>query len=194
MKQTILGVVNNREQAERLVSELQTQGFLSQDISILFANERSAVQRTTASNVSSDTSTSSTTTRRTVLEEQTKAPKGATAGAVVGGVVGGTLGLLVGIGSIAIPGLGPFIAAGPLMAALAGSGVGGSVGVVVGALVGMGIPEEEAKRIESSIKSNNFLVALQVDTVQEVNRARDIFKQMSARDITVSAEKSASRF
>lgn len=216
MKQTILGVLNNREQAERLVNQLQAQGFLPQDISVLFANESGELRecttttttnpnttsipvKTTSTPVSTTYASTNTTytpptTSKTVIEHNTKAPEGATTGAVAGGVVGGALGLLVGLGSLAIPGLGPFIAAGPLMAALAGSGIGGSVGVLVGALVGMGIPEEEAKRIETYIKKNNFLVALQVDSVQEVNRARDIFKQVGAHDITVSAEKSTARY
>src|SRR5207342_3455272 len=104
-------------------------------------------------------------------EKNTKAPEGTTTGATAGGVVGGTLGLLAGIGALAIPGVGPFIAAGPIMAALAGVGVGGAVGGLIGALVGMGIPEYEAKRYEGRVKDGGVLLSVHCDTSEEITRA-----------------------
>src|SRR6202041_3575859 len=121
-------------------------------------------------------------------EKNTKAPEGATAGVATGGAVGGTLGLLAGIGALAIPGLGPFIAAGPIMAALAGLGVGGALGGVVGALVGMGIPEYEAKRFEGAVKDGGTLLSVHCDTSEEVSKAKDLLKSTGARDIASSGE------
>src|SRR5205814_5546904 len=111
-------------------------------------------------------------TRASAHETQTKAPEGTTTGAVAGGVVGGTLGLLAGIGALAIPGLGPFIAAGPIMATLAGMGAGGVVGGLVGALVGMGIPEYEAKRYEGRVKEGGILMSVHADNSDWTKRAK----------------------
>jgi len=124
-------------------------------------------------------------------EKHTKAPEGAATGATAGGVIGGTLGLLAGIGSLAIPGLGPFIAAGPIMAALAGLGVGGTVGGVVGALVGMGMPEYEAKRYEGRIKEGGILASVHCDDSTWVDRAKDLLKATGAEDISSTGEASA---
>ena len=107
-------------------------------------------------------------------EKNTKAPEGTTTGVTAGGVIGGTLGLLAGVGALAIPGLGPFIAAGPIMAGLAGLGVGGAVGGLVGALVGMGIPEYEAKRYEGRVKDGGVLLSVHCDTSDEISRAKDL--------------------
>jgi hypothetical protein len=123
-------------------------------------------------------------------EKHTKAPEGTTTGAAAGGTIGGTLGLLAGIGALAIPGLGPFIAAGPIMGALAGVGVGGAVGGLVGALVGMGIPEYEAKRYEGRVKNGGVLLSVHCDTGEEVTRAKDILKRTNAEDVAASGEKS----
>ncbi len=122
---SVLGIYSSREDLERGVTELRTDGFRNSDISALFPEGDQ--------------------TKEFALEKGTKAPEGAATGAGTGLVVGGALGWLVGIGSLAVPGLGPFIAAGPIMAALAGAGVGGAVGTIAGALIGMGIPEYEAK-------------------------------------------------
>src|SRR4030095_14845167 len=121
-------------------------------------------------------------------EKHTKAPEGATTGAATGGALGGTLGLLVGLGALAIPGLGPFIAAGPLMAALAGLGVGGAVGGLVGALVGMGIPEYEAKRYDGRVRQGGILVSVHCDSPEGIARAKDILKQTGAEDVASAGE------
>jgi hypothetical protein len=124
-------------------------------------------------------------------EKHTKAPEGATTGAGTGVVVGGTLGLLAGIGALAIPGLGPFIAAGPIMGALAGAGTGGVVGGLVGALIGMGIPEYEAKRYEGIMKKGSILVSVHCDNSDWVGRAKDILKRTGARDVASAGEAGA---
>jgi hypothetical protein len=106
-------------------------------------------------------------------------------------VIGGTLGLLAGIGALAIPGVGPFIAAGPIMGALAGLGVGGAVGGLIGALVGMGIPEHEAKRYEGHIKGGGVLLSVHCDTSDQITRAKDLLKHTGAQDISSAGEASA---
>lgn len=156
--------------ADNVVSDLRTAGFSENDISALFPDKSS--------------------TRNFAHEKHTKAPEGATVGAGAGGVVGGSLGLLAGIGLLAIPGLGPFIAAGPLMAALSGIGVGATVGGIAGALIGMGIPEIEAKRYEGQVKDGNILISVHTDNSDEIARAKDIFKEHHATDISSSTEAS----
>lgn len=147
-------------------------GFLSNDISVLLPDNQS--------------------TKQFAHEKNTKAPEGTTTGGITGGVIGGTLGLLAGIGAIAIPGVGPFIAAGPIMGALAGLGAGGAVGGLIGALVGMGMPEYEAKRYEGRVKAGGVLLSIHCDTSQEISRAKDLLKSTGAEDIASSGEKSAS--
>jgi len=120
-------------------------------------------------------------------EKNTKAPEGTTTGVTTGGVIGGTLGLLAGIGAVAIPGLGPFIAAGPIMAGLAGLGVGGAVGGLVGTLVSMGIPEYEAKRYEGRVKNGGVLLSVHCDTPDRISRAKDLLNQTGAENISSSA-------
>ena len=115
-------------------------------------------------------------------------PEGATVGASTGGVVGGTIGLLAGIGALAIPGLGPFIAAGPIMAALSGGAIGAGVGGLTGALVGLGIPEYEAKRYEGKVKEGGILISVHSESNDETNRAKDIFKEEGAHDISSTGE------
>jgi hypothetical protein len=124
-------------------------------------------------------------------EKSSKAPEGAATGAGSGAVLGGTLGLLVGIGALAIPGVGPLIAAGPIMAALAGVGVGGAVGGLTGALIGMGMPEYEAKRYEGRLKKGGILLSVHCDTSDEINRAKEIMKNTGAEDISSTGESSA---
>src|SRR6202046_5018583 len=123
-------------------------------------------------------------------EKATKAPEGATAGAGTGAVLGGALGLLAGIGALAIPGVGPLIAAGPIMAALAGVGVGGAVGGFTGALIGMGIPEYEAKRYEGRLKKGGILLSVHCDTSDDIKRAKEIMKNTHAEDISSTGEAS----
>ena len=162
----------SKSEAELAVNQLTAAGFSSQDVSVLMADKSG--------------------TRDFATEKNTKAPEGTTTGAGVGGTVGGTIGLLAGIGAIAIPGVGPLIAAGPIMATLAGIGVGGTVGGIIGALVGMGIPEYEAKRYEGRVKDGGILVSVHCDSSDEVSRAKDILKAAGGDDVASSGEKSVS--
>lgn len=167
----VYGIFRNRSQAENGVDRLIAAGFRTEDISVLLPE-----------NVG---------TKDFAHEKNTKAPEGTATGVVAGGVVGGTLGLLVGIGALAIPGLGPFIAAGPIMAALAGAGAGGAVGGLVGALVGMGIPEYEAKRYEGRIKEGGILMSVHCDDSDWTKKAKELLKQTGAEDISSTGEASA---
>jgi hypothetical protein len=166
----IIGLVTSQAQAERIVDQLQSAGFSSNDISVLFPDKQG--------------------TRDFAHEKNTKAPEGAVTGASAGGVVGGTLGLLAGIGALAIPGLGPFIAAGPIMAALSGAAAGATVGGIAGALVGLGIPEMEAKQYESKIKDGNILLSVHVESSDERGSAKQILEKGGAKDIAVAGEQS----
>ena len=150
------------------MDELVTARFDNADVSVLMADQQGS--------------------KDFAHEKQTKAPEGVTTGVTTGGTIGGTLGLLAGIGALAIPGVGPFIAAGPIMGALAGVGVGGVVGGLVGALVGMGIPEYEAKRYEGRLKEGGVLLSVHCDTSEEITRAKDILKLTGANDIASAGE------
>lgn len=161
-----------RAGAESAVDQLIAAGFSRQDVSVLMSDQSGSKDFAT--------------------EKNTKAPEGTTTGVGVGGAIGGTLGLLAGLGALAIPGVGPLIAAGPIMGALAGLGVGGAVGGLVGALVGMGIPEYEAKRYEGLVKDGGILVSIHCDSSQEVSRAKDVLKAAGGRDIASSGEKGVS--
>src|SRR5580658_335336 len=112
--------------------------------------------------------------RQIGTEKASKAPEGAATGAGSGAVVGGVLGLLASIGALAIPGVGPLIAAGPILAALAGVGVGGAVGGLTGGLIGLGIPEYEAKRYEGRIQKGAILLSVHCNTSDEIKRAKDV--------------------
>jgi len=169
----VFGIYSTLEQAERGVDALVQGRFSNDDISVL-AQDRQG-------------------TKDFAHEKHTKAPEGATTGATAGGVLGGTLGLLAGIGALAIPGLGPFIAAGPIMATLAGVGAGGAVGGVVGALVGMGLPEYEAKRYEGRVKDGGVLLSVHCATSAEITRATEILEQTGAQDVSSSGEKDGNR-
>lgn len=168
----VFGIYKSSEQAERAVDQIVAAGFSNNDISVLLPDNHSS--------------------KEFAHEKNTKAPEGAVTGVTTGGVVGGTLGLLAGIGALAIPGVGPLIAAGPIMGALAGFGVGGAVGGLVGALVGMGIPEYEAKRYEGRIKEGGVLLSVHCDTSEEVSRAKELLEQTGADDISSAGEKAAS--
>lgn len=168
---SVFGIYPSASSAERAVDTLIAQGFTDSSISVLLPDDES--------------------TRAFAHEKHTKAPEGATTGAATGGAVGGTLGLLAGIGALAIPGVGPLIAAGPIMGALAGLGVGGTVGGIVGALVGMGIPEYEAKRFEGAVKEGGTLLSVHCDTSDQVSRAKDLLKSTGAHDIASSGEESS---
>src|ERR1039458_9155816 len=117
--------------------------------------------------------------KRRAIDEAVRTPEGTAADVTAGGVIGGTLGVLAGVGLLAIPGLGPFIAAGPIMAGLAGLGVGGAVGGVAGALIGMGIPEFEAKRYEGHLQKGGILLSVHCDTPGEIMRAKEVVKSRS---------------
>jgi len=162
------GIFNSRESANLCVSSLINAGFRNQDISILAADRD--------------------TTRELATEKNTKAPEGATTGATTGGVIGGTIGLLAGIGAIAIPGVGPFIAAGPIMGALSGVGAGAVTGGIIGALVGLGIPEYEAKRYEGRVRDGGILVSVHCDSSDWVSKAKDILERCGASDISSAGE------
>jgi hypothetical protein len=173
-KTAVFGIYRSVAQAERGVDALVQGHFSNDDISVLLPDPQGS--------------------QDFAHEKSTKAPEGTTTGVATGGAIGGTLGLLAGIGALAIPGVGPFIAAGPIMGALAGLGVGGAVGGLVGALVGMGIPEYEAKRYEGRIKDGGTLLSVHCATSEEVNRAKEILKQTNADDIASSGEKAAASY
>jgi hypothetical protein len=169
-KKAVLGLVPTQAKAEAIVGNRQRAGFSNNDISALFPDKQG--------------------TRDFAHEQHTKAPEGAVAGAGAGGAIGGTIGLLAGIGALAIPGLGPFIAAGPIMAALSGLAAGAAVGGVAGALVGLGIPEIEAKVYEGKIKDGNILLSVHIEDGDERARAKKIFEAGGATDIVTAGEES----
>jgi hypothetical protein len=164
----VFGIYKTAQSAEAAVDHLISQGFSNSAISVLLPDDES--------------------TRAFAHEKNTKAPEGTTTGAATGGVIGGTLGLLAGIGALAIPGVGPLIAAGPIMAALAGVGVGGAVGGVVGALVGLGIPEYEAKRYEGAVKNGGTLLSVHCDISEQIDTAKTSLKETGAQDIASASE------
>jgi hypothetical protein len=168
MKRSALCLVDTEAQADAVVGKLRSVGFSDNDISVLFPDKG--------------------TTRDFAHKKETKMPEGATVGASTGGVVGGTIGLLAGIGALAIPGLGPFIAAGPIMAALSGGAIGALGGGLTGALVGLGIPEYEAKRYEGKVKEGGILISVHSESNDETSRAKDIFKEEGAHDISSTGE------
>ncbi len=168
MERAAICIVSNSGQAERVVRELRDAGFESEHISVLFPDEQG--------------------TKDFAHERNTKAPEGAATGASAGGVLGGTLGWLVGIGTLAIPGLGPFIAAGPILAALSGAAVGAAVGGITGALVGMGIPVYEAKQYEGKVKGGNILISVHTDDSDQRALATEIFAKAGAEGITTTGE------
>ena len=161
---SLYSIATSEAQAVRIVDNLTAAGFSTNDISVLFPDKG--------------------TTHEFSHEKNTKAPEGAVTGAATGGVLGGTLGLLAGIGALAIPGVGPLIAAGPLMAALSGAAAGATVGGIAGGLIGMGIPEIEAKRYENRVNEGNILISVHAVDGDEVDRAKEIMKDAGAEDIS----------
>jgi hypothetical protein len=172
MEKAVFGIAKSENQAITIANQLKSAGFSENDISVLFPDK--------------------TGTRDFAHEQHTKAPEGAATGAGSGAVLGGALGWMVGIGALAIPGLGPFIAAGPIMAALAGAGAGAAAGGVTGALIGMGIPELEAKQYEGMVKGGNILMSVHAVDGKEVSRAKEIFKNGGAEDICYTGETAVS--
>ena len=167
----VFGLYPNPTAAESAVDRILAGGFSNEDVSVLMSDVEG--------------------TKDFAHQKATKAPEGTAVGVTTGGVVGGTIGLLAGIGALAIPGVGPLIAAGPIMGALAGLGVGGAVGGLVGALVGMGIPEYEAKRYEGRLKEGGVLLSVHCDTSNEISRAKNLLKETGADDIASSGEAAA---
>lgn len=164
----VFGIYPDQLTAEDAVEALKEAGFRNTDISALFPDNKG--------------------TKDFAHEKQTKAPEGAVTGGTTGAVIGGALGWLAGIGSLAIPGIGPFIAAGPIMGMLGGIGVGGAVGGLTGALIGAGIPEYEAKRYEGRIRHGGILISVHCDNADWVKRAKDIMAHTGAEDIASSSE------
>jgi hypothetical protein len=170
-KKSVFCITTTREQADRIVGQLKAANFSNNDISVLFPDKG--------------------TSRDFAHEKNTKAPEGAIAGAGTGGVVGGALGWIVGIGALAIPGVGPFIAAGPIMAALSGAAIGAATGGIAGGLIGLGIPELEAKRYEGKVKEGNILLSVHTENSEEIKRAKEIFTNAGAHDICTTGETAA---
>jgi hypothetical protein len=168
MSKSVFCIARSEAEACRIVESLKTAGFRPEDVSALLPDKSG--------------------TKDFAHEHHTKAPEGATVGAGSGAVAGGVLGWLAGIGAIAIPGLGPFIAAGPILAALSGAAVGGTLGGVTGALIGLGVPEFEAKQYEGKIRQGNVLVSVHSDDDKRIDRAKEIFKQCNAVDIATSRD------
>ncbi len=164
----VFGIFKSRASTENAVDQLKIAGFRNSDISVLMPDKD--------------------TTKEFAHEKNTKAPEGATTGASAGLVIGGAFGWLAGIGALAIPGVGPLVAAGPIMAALAGAGLGGTVGGVSGALIGFGIPEFEAKRYEGSVKNGGILLSVHCDTDDWADRADTVLKDCGAHDIASTSE------
>jgi hypothetical protein len=171
-KVAVFGIYSTRAAVENATESLVKAGFPTSDISVLLPESLGGA-------------------KEMGTEKATKAPEGAAAGVTTGGVIGGTLGLLAGVGLLAIPGLGPFIAAGPIMAGLAGLGVGGAVGGVTGALIGMGIPEFEAKRYEGRLQKGGILLSVHCDTSDEIKRAKEVMERTGGVDISSTGEASA---
>ena len=170
-KVAVFGIYSTRAAVENATDSLVKEGFPTSDISVLLPESLGGP-------------------KEMGTEKATKAPEGAAAGVTTGGVIGGTLGLLAGVGLLAIPGLGPFIAAGPIMAGLAGLGVGGAVGGVTGALIGMGIPEFEAKRYEGRLQKGGILLSVHCDTSDEIKRAKEVMERTAGEDISSTGEAS----
>jgi hypothetical protein len=172
-KKSVLCIASSEIQAARIVDRLKEEGFSNNDISALFPDQSG--------------------TRDFAVEKGTKAPEGAAAGAGAGAIVGGTLGWLAGVGALAIPGVGPFVAAGPIAAALSAAAVGGAVGGIAGSLIGLGLPEYEAKRYEGKVKQGGILLSVHTDDSDDITRAKEIFEEAGAQDISTAGEAGVGR-
>lgn len=214
VNKAVFSLARDEAHAEKIVHALQAAGFSYDHISVLFADQKASTARSTPKG-SVTSSTRGAETLGTIRSEETdvafsrnvetstkrggavghekhtKAPEGATTGAVAGGLIGGSLGLLAGIGSLAIPGVGPFIAAGAIMSALAGSALGGATGLIIGSLIGLGIPEIEAKRYHDSIIEGSVLISVHTNSNEEVARATEVMRTQGAKDICSTAESSS---
>ncbi len=170
MKQAVMCIATTEIQAREIVEALRMTGFVDNDFSVLMADK--------------------TGIRDAAYEKHSKAPEGTATGAAAGAIAGGALGWMVGIGALAIPGAGPFIAAGPIMAALAGGAIGGSAGGVTGGLIGLGMPEYEAKQYEGKLNQGNILLSVHTETPEEAKRAEQVMKGNGAKDVSRSGEES----
>ncbi|MBC7538467.1 MAG: DUF3341 domain-containing protein [Bacteriovorax sp.] len=168
-RNSVFGIFNDQTSLDKAVNRLKTENFRNADISVLMQSKQD--------------------TKDFAFEKNTKAPEGATTGAATGAVAGGIFGWLVGAGALAIPGLGPFIAAGPIMAAIAGAGVGGTVGGIAGGLIGLGIPEFEAQRYEGYVKDGGMLISVHVDDKTLEARAKKILEECGAKNVATTSEK-----
>jgi uncharacterized membrane protein len=168
MSKSVFCIATTEGQAREIIDALRSQGFVDSEISVLLPDTAG--------------------THDMGHVRATKAPEGTAAGAATGGVAGGVLGLLAGIGTLAIPGVGPFIAAGPILAALGGAALGATAGGVVGGLIGLGIPEIEAKHYEEKLKKGNYLISVHVENDALEDRAKRVFKSAGAEDITTASE------
>lgn len=168
MSKAVICIAKTQAHAESIVTRLEQAGISTSDISVLMPDTNGS--------------------RDFAHEHHTKAPEGATIGVGTGGVAGGVLGLLAGIGALAIPGVGPFIAAGPIMAALSGAAVGATIGGIAGALVGLGIPEYEAKQYESKVRNGNILISVHTYNRDDANRIEEILEAADAEDISITGE------
>jgi len=173
-KLSVFGIFKDKMQVERAVDRLKAEGFLNSDVSVLMSN--------------------SSSTKDFAHEKGTKAPEGATTGAGTGLVLGGALGWLAGAGLLAIPVIGPLVAAGPILGLLAGAGVGGTLGGITGALIGMGIPEYEAKRFEGHVKNGGILLSVHADDQTSTTKAKTLLKELGAEDISSSRESSSETY
>lgn len=165
MTTAVFGTADSEEVARHIVEDLKSEGIVPENISALFPEKASSAEF--------------------AEEQNTKMPEGASTGAGVGGVLGGSLGWLVGVGTLAIPGLGPFVAAGPIMAALSGAAAGAAVGGLTGALIGLGIPEHEVKHYEQKLGEGGILLSVQAGDQSEADRVRRIFERDGAKDVAV---------
>jgi hypothetical protein len=170
-KKSVFCIVTTRPQADQIVDQLKNANFSNNDISVLFPDKG--------------------TTHDFAHEKHTKAPEGVATGAGTDGVIGGALGWVAGIGALAIPGVGPFIAAGPIIAALSGAAIGATAGGIAGGLIGLGIPEIEAKRYEGKIKKGNLLISVHTENSEDITKAKDIFTKAGAQDICSTGEVAA---
>jgi hypothetical protein len=200
MEKAVLGIATSEEQASRIIDRLLSSRFSNEDISIISPDQKETRLRTNGRGDVEEIgyeefSMGRNVPRRDLItEKHTKAPEGGVSGTVIGGILGGILGLLAGIGSLSIPGLGSFIAAGPIMSTLSGTAIGGLLGLIIGALIGLVFPEYEAKNYDSAAKAGNIVISVHANTDEEIVRANEIMKKEGAKDISTTREKVNSRY
>lgn len=197
MAKVVFALVDDIDHADRIVIELQKAGFNTTEISVLFSDDAEAnLLGSYEEDIEDGIATAHFKNKKGTLgtEKHTKAPEGGAAGAAAGGIIGGSLGLLAGIGTLAIPGMGAFIAAGPLMAALSGSAVGGAVGLLIGTLAGLGIPEYEAKKYQSELEQGHVLISVHAQNLDLVEEAKNVLEEAGAKHISTSSEKAGSKW